>query len=80
MRFFMQGQDFEVGFSNVSAICINQARNQIFFGKIFVELGYFSKHLLKTQEKRPCREKLWSFFSCILLKLHSEFSCENNEA
>ena len=40
-RFFMQWQDFEIGFSNVSAIYINQARNQNFFGKIFVESHVF---------------------------------------
>ena len=71
VRFFIQWQDFEGGFSSVSAICINQVRNQNFFGNIFVELGYFDKHLLKRKKKRPFREKFFSpkkFFLLYIFK------------
>ena len=63
MWFFIQWQGFKVGFSNVSKICIKQARNQIFLGQgeIFVELGYFDKHPLKTHKKAPCRKVLEIF-------------------
>ena len=67
VRFFIQWQDFEVGFSSVSAICIKQVRNQNFFGNIFVELGYFDKH----KKKRPFREKFFSpkkFFLLYIFK------------
>ena len=65
MRFFMQWQDFKVGFSNVSAICINQACNQKFFGKFFVELGYFNKHIVKNTRKKRTAGKKFGVFSPI---------------
>ena len=64
-RFFMLCQDVEVGFSNVSAIRINQARIQKFLGEgeIFVELRRFDKHLIKTQEKKAPQGKILDSFS-----------------
>ena len=40
----------------------------------FVKLGHFGKHFLKKfKKKKPHRRKFRSFFSSILLKLHSEW-------
>ena len=40
----------------------------------FVELGHFVKHCVKNMRReRSHRERFWSFFSYVLLKLHFEW-------
>ena len=55
-------------------LVISGTQPEIFQGRGgFVELGHFNKHFVKNTIKKPRREKFWSFFPWILLKLYFEW-------
>ena len=61
-------------FRSSSSQMLSGAQSEIFQGwGGFVELGQFDKLFVKDKKKRSRREKFWSFFSQILLKLHFEW-------